>query len=283
MSSSQKKIHNFFLTNPFLRRARVFFSRFLKPFLLKILLALALLLILVFFSLQIFKPDFLHKIYAESRNYFFSQLSLEQKDLAQINIKGNLRVSKNEIEAIINESKKNNPEFLIQKLIKDIKTKLPWINQITITRSLPSGLNITVTEFVPFAIWQNDGKKYLIDRDGNIIPFEDLEEFRDMIILSGKGANTNVRSIFNIFAIDPNLSKNVFSATWVGDRRWDIHFENGLLIKLPESGISEAWQRLIKINNMPGSLLGLKVIDLRVPDKIYLEYNDSVIKELKNL
>jgi cell division protein FtsQ len=210
-------------------------------------------------------------------------LNSNHGELARINIVGNSRVSNEQIIAAVNESKKSKPEFLIQNLVDEIKTQLPWVSQITITRSLPNTLNITIIEFAPFAIWQNDGRKYLIDKDGNIVPFEDQEEFRNMVTLSGKGANNHVRSLFNIFVIDPKLSENVFSATWVGDRRWDIRFENGLLIKLPENNISEAWQRLIKIDNMHGSLLGLKIIDLRIADKIYLEYNDSVIKELKNL
>jgi len=279
----QQKIHNFFLTNILLRRVRIFFSQKVKPILIKFGLVLAFLLILVFISLKLFKPDILQKFYSQSRVYFFTQLNSNYGELAQINIVGNSRVSKDQIITAINESKKSKPEFLIQNLVDEIKTQLPWVSQITITRSLPNTLNITIIEFAPFAIWQNDGRKYLIDKDGNIVPFEDQEEFRNMVTLSGKGANTNVRSLFNIFVIDPKLSENVFSATWVGDRRWDIRFENGLLIKLPENNISEAWQRLIKINNMHGSLLGLKIIDLRIADKIYLEYNDSVIKELKNL
>lgn len=273
---------NFLLTNPFLRRVRIFGQR-VRPILIKAGLALAVLLVLVFVSLKLFKPDILQKFYSRSRVYFFTQLNTSYGDSAQINITGNSRVSREQIIAVINESKKNQSEFFIQNLIEEIKTQLPWVNQITITRSLPNALNVTITEFTPFAIWQNDGGKYLIDKDGNVVPFEDQEEFRNMVTLSGKGANIHVRSLFNIFVIDPKLSENVFSATWVGDRRWDIRFENGLLIKLPENNISEAWQRLIKINNMPGSLLGLKIIDLRIADKIYLEYNDSVIKELKNL
>jgi cell division protein FtsQ len=274
---------NFLLTSPILRRVRIFFSQKVKPILIKSSIASAVLLILVFISLKLFKPDILQKFYSQSRVYFFTQLNSNHGELARINIVGNSRVSNEQIIAAVNESKKSKPEFLIQNLVDEIKTQLPWVSQITITRSLPNTLNITIVEFAPFAIWQNDGRKYLIDKDGNIVPFEDQEEFRNMVTLSGKGANTHVRSLFNIFVIDPKLSENVFSATWVGDRRWDIRFENGLLIKLPENNISEAWQRLIKIDNMHGSLLGLKIIDLRIADKIYLEYNDSVIKELKNL
>jgi cell division protein FtsQ len=240
-------------------------------------------MIVVFVGLKIFKPVLLQKFYANSRNYFFAQLNAKYNQSLTINISGNQRVSRDEIVSVIANANKNQPEFYIQNLIDEIKSNLPWVHQIKITRSLPNTLNIAIEEFVPFAIWQNEGKKYLTNRDGNLVPYEDSEEFQQMIILSGKGANNHARALFNIFAIDPNLSKNVFSATWVGDRRWDIRFENGLLIKLPETSISEAWQSLIKINDMPGSLTGLKIIDLRIPNKIYLEYNDSVIKELKNI
>lgn len=276
-------LKNFLLTNPFLRRIRIFFGKVVRPLLIKSSMVVLLLVVIIFVVLKIFKPEIIEKIYSRSHLYFLTQLNSSYGESIKINLEGNIKVSREEIVAIVNESKKNQSKFLIQNLIDDIKTNLPWVDQIVITRSLPKALNITITEFAPFAIWQNDGQKYLIDKDGDEVPYEDLEEFRGMITLSGKGANINVRSLFNIFAIDPKLSRNVFSATWIGDRRWDIRFENGLLIKLPENNIAKAWRRLIKINNMPGSLLGLKIIDLRILDKIYLEYDDSVIKELKNI
>lgn len=148
---------------------------------------------------------------------------------------------------------------------------------------MPNSLNIEVIEYQPFALWHQGDKKYVSDKDGNIVLVHDVEEFRGLLILSGKGATNHVKSLFNIFAIDPKLSSHVYSATWVGDRRWDIRLDDGLLVKLPESNISDAWNGLLKIYNMPGSTLGLSVIDLRVEDKIYLEYGDSVIKEIKNL
>jgi len=225
----------------------------------------------------------LQKFYSQSRVYFFTQLNSNYGELAQINIVGNSRVSKDQIITAINESKKSKPEFLIQNLVDEIKTQLPWVSQITITRSLPNTLNITIIEFAPFAIWQNDGKKFIIDKDGNTVPFQAEEEFEKMIILSGNSANIHARSLFNIFAVNSDVSVNVYSATWVGNRRWDIRLENGLLIKLPENDISDAWVNLIKIYKMPGSISGLKMIDLRIKDKIYLEYDDSVMKELKKI
>lgn len=290
MKIIKEKIANFFLTNQFLRKVRNFFHQVFFPLLLKWSLIILTLVIFILLVLKIFKPNYIDKIYQKSSFYFFHLLNLDSQEIGKINISGNKYVTKDEIIAIVDELK-NAPEIiksadyqpLIRSLVEQIKEQLPWVNQVTITRTMPGVLNISLVEYEPFAIWQNDGKKYLTDKEGNLIPYQDLEEFRQMVILSGKGANKHAKSLFNIFASDPNLSANVYSATWVSSRRWDIRFENGLIIKLPESNISEAWQRLIKIYNLPGSIVGLKIIDLRLADKVYLEYDDSVIKELKSL
>jgi cell division septal protein FtsQ len=246
-------------------------------------------------GLKIFKPNYIEKIYQKSYFYFFHSLNLDSQEINKINISGNKYVTKDEIIAIVDELKnqisdsetevKKTADYqpFIRALVNQIKDQLPWVNQVTITRNMPGVLNISLLEYEPFAIWQNDGKKYLTDKEGNLIPYQDLEEFKQMVILSGKGANKHAKSLFNIFATDANLSSNVYSATWVSNRRWDVRFENGLLIKLPENNISAAWQRLIKIYNLPGSIVGLKIIDLRLSDKVYLEYDDSIIKELKSL
>jgi cell division protein FtsQ len=289
MTKLKEKIRIFFLTNKLLRKIRNFFNQIFFPAFLKITLGFLALLLLAFILLKLFKPVYLDKIEQKSASYFFHYLKLDNGELAQIKVSGNKRVTTDEIlkiaEEVNNDLSKNSDQYqpFIMSMVSAMKERLPWINKIVITRSMPNILNITVTEYEPFAIWQNDGKKYFTDKEGNLIPFEELEEFQHMVILSGKGANKNARSLFNIMAMDPELGNNIYSATWVSERRWDIRFENGLLIKLPESNISNAWQRLIKIYDMQGSLLGLKIIDLRIKDKTYLEYDDSVIKEIKKL
>ncbi len=287
---NRENIRDFFLTNRFLRKSRIFFYETILPILIKVLVALLTALILAFITLKFFKPSYLEKMYQKASFHFFQYLDLDNHEFSQINIEGNKRIKKEEIIAIINSTKgqttfNGNSDYqpLIHNLVDELKSGLPWINKVVITRTMPNILNISIVEYEPFAIWQNEGKKYIIDKGGNTIPFEDLEEFKHFVIVSGKGANIHAKSLFNIFVIDPALSANVYSATWVGNRRWDIRFENGLLIKLSESNISDAWQRLIKIYNMPGSIVGLKMVDLRVIDKVYLEYEDSMMKELKNL
>ncbi len=285
-----EKIRNFFLTNQFSKKVRSFLHNVCKPIAIKILLVLITVLILVLVVLKLFKPVYLEKASRKANFYFLHYLHLNNKNYDQINISGNNHVSKDQVLEIVKnvqaEITKNDSEDykpLIEILAKRIKSELAWVQDVIITRNMPNTLNIIISEYVPIAIWQNDGEKYLTDKEGNLVPFEDLEEFQNMVILSGKNANFNAKSLINIFAANPDLSAQAYSATWVSNRRWDIRFENGLLIKLPEKNISNAWNSLVKIYNMPGSILGLKIIDLRIADKVYLEYDDSVIKELKSL
>lgn len=290
IKSLRQKILDFFLTNRFFRVINVFLFHYLRSWLIKIFLSLLTLTILIAIILKLFQPQILDKIYSKSAAYFFYHLNLSANNFDKINVAGNKRTNKEEVVAIVNSAKRTFPREVdfkysasIQNLIDDIRSNLHWVKDVTVSRSLPNVLNITLVEYEPFAIWQNGDKKYIIDRDGNTIPFEKLEELEKMVILSGIGANLNARSLFNIFAINPDFSQKVYSATWVGNRRWDIRLESGLLIKLPEQNIASAWHNLIKIYNMPGAIIKLKMIDLRIENRIYLEYEDSTMKEIKNI
>jgi cell division septal protein FtsQ len=286
----RKKIKIFFITNRLIRKIKLFFGRNIFPLFFKAIIALITLIILAIIGLKTFKPGYLERVQHRAGFYLLHYLNFDNHDYGEINIAGNNRTSREEIVEIVKEVKRNitvnsdqDYQPLIQKLVAELKKKLPWVGQVVVTRNMPDILNITVLEYEPFAIWEDGKIKYITNRDGDLVLIDDLSEFEGLVILSGKGANTHARSLFNIFAIDPELSSKIYSATWIGGRRWDIRFESGLLIKLPESNISKAWQNLIKIYNMPGSVNGLKTIDLRISNKIYLEYDDSAIKELKNI
>jgi cell division protein FtsQ len=285
-----KKLENFLLSNKFIRTFRLFINQKLRPLLLKTLAILAAIAVLVIIILQLFKPDYLKKKYQKLSFKILHYAYFDNKDFKDIEIYGNNRTSNEDILKVLKDVQNSykavtdsNYKPLIQKLTFEIKKQLPWINNVTVTRNIPNKITITVTEYEPFAIWEHKENKYVTDKDGNTVLIEDVSEFEDLVIISGDEANINVTSLFNIFAIDPKLSSEVYSATWLGGRRWDIRLNSGLLIKLPERNIGDAWNKLIKIYNMQGSLLELKVIDLRVEGNIYLEYSGSVIKEIQNL
>ena len=292
MKKFHKNFKDFLLTNPFSRKLKIFINQAIKPLIIKLLVLIVSFLIIVFIALKMFKPEIIDKVLHKTNLYFLHYLNLDNYQFEEIKIKGNKRVRNDEIINIVNSTKEriftDSEEYqpLIQNLIDEIKSKLLWINKITISRNMPNVLSITVEEYEPFAIWHSEEKKYIIDKDGNPVPYDeniaDEEEFKHMIILSGRSANNHAKALFNIFAINPKLSEKIYSATWVGDRRWNIRFDNDLLVKLPEEEIYNGWQQLIKIYDQ-GKIDDFRVIDLRINDKIYIEYNDSISKELKSI
>ena len=284
----QQKIKNFFLTNFFWRKIKITLNGFIKPILVRVFFGCIAITFIALIAIQIYKPKLLDQIKNKGANYFYRYFKLDNFEFSSINITGNKRVKDEEIIAIIKNFElekgtligKNLDNIdllpLVQNLIDKIKSQLNWIDKVTIKRLMPDILNIEVEEYKPFAIWINNDKKFIIDKEGNSIPFleeyEQSEEFKNMIILSGNGANENAKSLFNILVINSEISQDIYSANWVGNRRWDIRFFDGLLVKLPEIEISNAWNDLIKIYSASKNDKAIKSIDLRVSGKIYLQY-----------
>ena len=151
----------------------------------------------------------------------------------------------------------------------------PWIKNISIKRKLPDTLIINIEEYLPFAIWRTNGGIHLIYEEGKIISISDKEKskFLHLIVVAGEDSKNNIDSLFNMLSSNPTLFSRIKSAIFVGKRRWNLELDNGIIIKMPEKNIINAWDKLDKILSINGSEIGIKSIDLRNSDKIFLEEN----------
>lgn len=195
---------------------------------------------------------------------------------SKVIIQGVKRSNEVNIKKILNELKTDSIKYSstssINKITAKIKQTEKWIDSIHIFRTLPNSLNVRITEYSPFAIWNDGDDNYVVDSNGNKIPVENINEFDGLLILSGRDAYSHVKSLFNLMVINPDISSLIYSAAWVSDRRWDLTLDNSVLVKLPAEKISDSWSKLVEIYNQEGSFYNLKSIDLRVKGKIYLEY-----------
>jgi cell division septal protein FtsQ len=290
-----RKTKSFIISRPSVRLIRGVFYNKIFPYLrYSFYLFITLLGIFLIYFL-FFKNSELEKIKNILVRYSYQIMQLNGGAVySRINISGNKYTDYEDIASLARKYVVNDKNLNNKKMIEMLKNEihdLPWVQDVVIGVSLQDSLNIYITEQQPFAIWEDlslgQEKKYIVSKSGQIIATDNTEKFGNLVILAGHNAYKNVRSLFNILAIDPDISKNVYSATWVGGRRWDIRFESGLLIKLPsgnsDNDMKDAWDSLIKIYNMPGSLIDLKTIDLRIANKIYLEYDHGLTKELQSI
>ncbi|MDE2228983.1 MAG: FtsQ-type POTRA domain-containing protein [Alphaproteobacteria bacterium] len=146
---------------------------------------------------------------------------------------------------------------------------LPWIRTADVGRQLPDTLFIRLTERVPFAFWQRNGGLSLIDRDGTVIPTDDLAQYGPLIVLVGDDAAVQAASLIDMLATEPALARRVNAAVRYGARRWTLRFDTGVDAALPETDALAAWQRLAGLEAQDRILeRNIAAIDLRLPDRL---------------
>jgi cell division protein FtsQ len=167
-----------------------------------------------------------------------------------------------------NLDNKSNLNILLNQLKQD-----SWIKDITIKRILPNTLNITIEEYLPFAIWKYGEQIELIDEQGKVINISKRERvgYYNLLLVTGDGSKENIYSLFNMLSSNPNLFTRIKSALRISDRRWNFELDNGIIVKMPEIDLLDAWDKLDKILSIKGSEIDLKIIDLRNKDKVFLE------------
>jgi len=146
---------------------------------------------------------------------------------------------------------------------------LGWVEDATVRRRLPSTLEIAIVERRPLALWQRQGKLLLIDRKGAPITRNDLSRFRELPIVIGEGAPEQAADLLDRLRLQPELAERLHAATFVGGRRWSLHFKDGLEVHLPEGDLGASLGRLVELQRRRGVLtMQLRSIDLRQPDRV---------------
>lgn len=146
-----------------------------------------------------------------------------------------------------------------------------WVQDARVSRRLPDTLVIDIVERRPAALWQDKQQLALIDANGVVLDRVPITQMPDLPLLIGPGANRRNDELARLMETVPTLKPQLASATWVGQRRWDLQFQSGETLALPE-GEAPARKALAKFAEMDKSsgLLGrgLVRIDLRLPGKM---------------
>ncbi|MBT3927477.1 MAG: FtsQ-type POTRA domain-containing protein [Rhodospirillaceae bacterium] len=145
---------------------------------------------------------------------------------------------------------------------------LDWVEGVTIERRLPDTIRVNIVERSPFALWQHDKRIQLVDRGGTIINAADVPRFAHLPLIVGDGAVANAPALFDTMRAEPKIFRSLVSAVWVGARRWDLHFDSGLIVRFPESVMAAAWHRLVDLfASYDMNRERIVSIDLRLPDR----------------
>jgi cell division protein FtsQ len=145
-----------------------------------------------------------------------------------------------------------------------------WVKDARVSRRFPDTLVIDIVEREPAALWQDEDRLTLIDAEGVVLDRVPVSQMPDLPLLIGKGANEHALALDKLLSNAPTLKPQLVSATWVGERRWDLSLQTGEKLMLPEGDVAAATalRRFAKMEKSAG-LLGRGYIhfDMRKPDK----------------
>ena len=124
----------------------------------------------------------------------------------------------------------------------------------------------------PLALWQSDRVLWVIDADGVVLTEDGLEAYAALPLVVGLGAPDHAAPLLEKLASQPAIARRVEAAIRVSERRWDLRLDNGVNVRLPESGIDAALLRLSEIEANNGLLdRDIVAIDLRIGDRLVVQ------------
>ncbi|WP_334182191.1 cell division protein FtsQ/DivIB [Novosphingobium sp.] len=161
--------------------------------------------------------------------------------------------------------------------------ELSWVKDARVSRQLPDTLVIDIVERAPHAVLRKADRFMLIDETGQELEAINRKDAKGKLIVSGPGAGQQVTQLGHLLEAAPALQPKVQEAEWIGNRRWNLTFQTGQVLALPE-GDTESASALVTFARLDGTnrLIGGKVtaIDMRAKDRIYLRVPDGEGQEL---
>ncbi len=110
-----------------------------------------------------------------------------------------------------------------------------WIADAHVSRRLPNVLVVQIQERKAAAVWQHAGKLALVDGAGVVLePLTPNNMPADLPLVIGPDANRQSAAMAELLSHAPRLKPLISGATWVGNRRWDLRFQTGETLALPE-------------------------------------------------
>ena len=205
--------------------------------------------------------------------------------MKRVEIKGAERVSRLDIDNVAFDQPSMALPLVDLEATRERLLQFGWVKEARISRRWPDTLVVDVVERQPVAIWQNNRQLNLIDGEGVVLEPVRLESMPDLPLVIGPAANREVAALSALLEGTPHLRPQIAGATWVGGRRWDIRFQTGETLTLPEG--DEAKRAILRFARMDQQtqLLGRGFVrfDMRDPRRMVVRVSrqpGSTVPEL---
>ncbi len=199
--------------------------------------------------------------------------------ITNVSIIGRKQLTQDEILAVGGVNGRSSLLFLNAADVRDRLKSDPWIGDATVQKLYPGKLLIDITERAPYALWQQEGRVSVIAQDGTVLEPFVASRFVTLPLVVGKGAETRAKDFLDLLTYYPHVRSQVNAIVFVGERRWNLRFNNGLDIRLPETNLNGALETLTKLDKQDNLFSrDIAAIDMRLPDRLTVRLSEDAAK-----
>jgi cell division protein FtsQ len=196
--------------------------------------------------------------------------------IASVALTGNRHVSREEVLAIAGVTGTTSVIFLDVERARERLKSNPWIADATVLKLYPRELQITVKEREGFALWQKERVVSVIADDGTVIEPYVAPRLIRLPLVVGIGAEAKAKDLIPLLDRHPRIRELVRASILVGERRWNLRLNNGIEVRLPETGVATALDRLVTLVSEKNLITrDIVIIDLRLPDRVTVRLSDA--------
>ncbi|MGI6247194.1 MAG: cell division protein FtsQ/DivIB [Pseudochelatococcus sp.] len=194
----------------------------------------------------------------------------------EVKIAGMVELRESEVLAAAGITPLRSLAFLDVGEVRKRLESVPMIRQASVSKHYPDALAITIVEREPRALWQLNGELFVIAGDGTVIDLMTDARFARLPFVAGDGANTRSQEYIDVLRAAGPLRERIRAGILVSGRRWDVKFDNDLIVRLPESEPVEAMARLVELEKRERILdKDLIAIDMRQADRIAMRLSEE--------
>jgi cell division protein FtsQ len=196
--------------------------------------------------------------------------------ITEIALAGERQVSREDILSLAGVTGRSSLPFLDAARTRTRLLANPWIAQASVLKLYPGRLRIEIKERKAFALWQREGRIYLIASDGTVLETYVPPRFASLPLVVGQGAERTAQDFLGLLKRYPVIARSVEASVLVADRRWNLHLKSGVEVLLPEREPEHALRMLADLDR-DNRLLSRDIVavDLRLPDRVTVRQSDS--------
>jgi cell division protein FtsQ len=186
--------------------------------------------------------------------------------IAQVHLTGNVRTTPAAIMAALG-FRAGQPIFGIDlRAARARLMQLPWVADAEVKRRYPDDIGITIVERVPYARWQSPEGLFVVEKNGRPITAEGADTFTALPLVAGDGAAAKAAPLIDLVAQYHAIAARVTAYQYQSERRWNLLLNDGVVVKLPETGWKQQLDVLARLIVDKGVLESdIQEIDLRSP------------------